>query len=122
MQWVGVLAGMSGDGHMNKTERSAGDMVLFELVFVLDAFDAEERQTEQHGYGEAHEQQRSAGSLRGPDREDDGQTAADEHGGVGGAEAHVDSFAGGGEVSEIPAAVDQVSAEQAAEEHDFSGQ
>jgi hypothetical protein len=59
--------------------------------------------------------------LRGPDGENHGQAAADEDGGVGGAESAL-MEAGGGEISEVPAAVDQVGAEQAAEEHDFGGE
>ena len=119
---IGVLAGMPGNWLVVETERRAGHVMLHELVSVLDALDAEEGETEQHGDDEADNQQRAARGLRGPDGEHYGQAAADEHGGVGGAERHVDGFAGGGEVSEIPAAVNQVGAEQAAEEHDFGGE
>ncbi len=96
--------------------------MLHELFPVLDAFDAEEDETEQHGDDEAANQQRAARGLCGPDSEDYGQAAADQHCSIGGAVGHVDGFAGGGEVSKVQAAVDQVSAEQAAEEHDFSGE
>ena len=40
-------------------------------------------------------------SLRGPDGQHDGQAAADQDGGIGGAQSDVESFAGGGEVAEI---------------------
>ena len=41
---VGVLPGMAGDRHMIETERRAGDVMLFEFVFVFDALDAEKDQ------------------------------------------------------------------------------
>ena len=113
---------MSGDWHFLETEGRAGDVMLHKFFPVLDAFDAEEGETEDHREDEARDQQCAAGGLCGPDREDYGQTAADEYGGVGGAVAHVDGFAGGGEIREIPAAVNQVGAEQAAEKHDFGGE
>src|SRR5579872_1215776 len=96
--------------------------MLDEFVAVLDAFDAEENETEQHGGDEAEDEQRTAGGLCGPDRENDRETAADEDSGVGGTESHIDSFAGGGEVRKIPVAIDQVSAKESAEEHDFGGE
>src|ERR1700677_2832365 len=96
--------------------------MLDKLFPVLDSLNAEEGETEEHGDGEADEQEGAASGLRGPDGEDYGQAAADEHGSVGGAETHIDAFAGGSEVSEVPAAVNQVSAEQTAEKHDFGGE
>ena len=39
---VGVLIGMAGDRHVIEAEGRAGNVMLFEFVFVLDAFDAEE--------------------------------------------------------------------------------
>src|ERR1700691_5280603 len=119
VMWISILAGVSGDRHILEAEGCPGYMMLLKFLCVFDAFDAEKRETEQHGDDETDDQQRAARSLRGPDGEHHGQTAADEHGGVCGAEAHVDGFAGGGEISKVQAAVNQVSAEQAAEEHDF---
>src|ERR1700730_12779183 len=107
---------MPGDLFLLKTERRAGNVVLDKLVAILDSFDAEEDDTEKHGENEAADEQRAASGLRGPNRENHGQAATDEYYGIGGAQRHVDGFAGGGEVGEIPAAVDQVGAEQAAEE------
>src|SRR5271165_6294786 len=115
---IGVLTGMTGN-LLVKTEGRAGDVMLIELVFVFDPFDAEEGASEDHGEREHGEQKAAARSLCGPDGEHDGQAAADEDGGVGAAESSVNGRAGGGEVSEVPSAVDQVGAEQAAEKHDL---
>ena len=93
--------------------------MLVEFVLVFFAFDAEEDAAEEHGDDEAANQQRPAGGLRGPNGKYDGQAAANEHGGVGGAKGCVDGFAGGAEVAEVPETIDQISAEHAAEEHDF---
>src|SRR5271155_1099155 len=119
---IGELTRMPRDGDVLETKRSAGDVMLFELVFVFDRLDTEEGKTEKHGDPEHGDQQGSAGGLSGPDGEDHGQTTADEYGGIGGAERSVDGFAGGGEVSEVPPAVNQVGAEQAAKKHDFGGE
>src|ERR1700735_2707572 len=45
---IGVLTGMPWNLFLIKTEGCAGDVVLDELVFVLDALDAEKGETEQH--------------------------------------------------------------------------
>src|SRR6266851_5654792 len=122
MAGISVLPGMTGDGLVLETERCAGDVMLHEFFAILDALDAEEGEAKQHGDDEAADQERAAGGLRRPDGENHGQTTADEHCCIGGAVAHVDGFAGGGEVPEIPAAINQVGAEQPAEEHDFGGE
>ena len=57
---------------------------------------------------EHDDQQAAASGLRGPNGQHYRQAAADQDGGVGGAESGVDGFAGGAEISEIPKAVDQV--------------
>src|SRR5689334_25064566 len=95
--------------------------MLVELVFVLDALNAKECKAEEHRQDQHYDQQAATGGLRGPDREDDGQAAADQNGGVGRAERGVDRLAGGSEVAEVHAAVDQVRTKQSAEEHDFGG-
>src|SRR5580704_9380144 len=96
--------------------------MLNKFFAILDALDAEEGHAEHHCRDEADDQERAAGGLRGPDRENYGQTAADENGGIGRAEGHADGRTGGGEVGEIPTAIDQVSAEESAEEHEFGCQ
>src|SRR5580704_18913142 len=108
--------GMPGDRHLLETERSAGYVMLDELVFVLDTFDAEEGEAQDHSEDEAHDQQHAAGGLCSPDREDHGQTATDEDGCVGGAHSDVQRFTGSAEVAEVFQAVNQVRTEQAAEE------
>ena len=119
---VSVLIGMSGDCNVIEAERRAGNVVLFEFVFIFFALNAQEHHAEEHGDDEAANQKRAARDLRGPYGEDYGQAAADQHSGVGGAERGVDGFAGGAEVAEIPATINQIGAEQSAEEHNFGAQ
>src|ERR1019366_7170515 len=118
---VGVLTAMARNLLM-KAEGSAGNVMLIELVFIFDSFDTEEDASEKHGEREHGEEKPATRRLRGPDGEHDGHAAADEDGGVGAAESSVDGRAGGGEISEVPTAINQVGAEQAAEEHNFGGE
>src|SRR5258708_3844621 len=118
MTRVRVLAAMPWN-FLVKTKRSAGNVMLVKLVFIFDPFDAEKGETEKHGGGKAGDQEDSASSLRRPHGEHNGQTAANEDRGVGCAEGHVDGFAGGSEVCEVPVAVNQIRAKQSPEEHDF---
>ena len=76
--------------------------MLFEFIFVLDPFDTEKDETEQHRDYEPANQQSAAGRLRSPDGENHGQTAADEDSGIGGAESGVNGLAGGAEIPEVP--------------------
>src|ERR1700733_6435790 len=116
------LPGMPGDLHVVETERSARDVMLFELFSVFNPFNAQKDEAEKHGNHEHADQERAAGGLRRPDGKDNGQTAADEYAGVGGAEVHIDCLPARREVAEIPPAVNQVAAEQAPEKHDFRRQ
>src|SRR5258706_8271712 len=102
---IRVLARMAGNFFLIKTKRSAGNVMLHKLVFVLDSLNAEEGETEEHGYGKAANEQGSAGGLSSPDCEHHGQAAADEHRSVRGAKGHVDGLAGSSEVSEIPSPI-----------------
>src|ERR1039457_7344801 len=97
-------------------------MMFVELGLVFDALDAEESDSEEHCEDEHRDQERSTGGLGSPDGEHHGQAAADQNGGVGATEPGIDGLAGGSKISEIPAAVNQIRAEQAAEEHDFGGE
>ena len=45
---IGVLAGVPGNFLVFEVERRSGNVVFYELVFVLDAFDAEECAAEEH--------------------------------------------------------------------------
>src|SRR5712691_1889544 len=105
MAGISVLAGMPGDWLVLETKGCTGDVMLHEFFPVLDAFDAEEDEAKQHGGDEAADQEGAAGGLRGPDRQHHSQAAADENGSVGRAITHVDGFAGGSEIPEIPAAI-----------------
>src|SRR5579864_7294660 len=108
MAGVGILIGVSRHRDMLEAEGCAGYVVLVELIFVLDAFDPKEGETEQHGEREHAEHYGAAGGLRRPDGENDSQAAADQHGGVGGAESSIDRFAGSSEIRKVPEAVNEV--------------
>src|ERR1700679_456861 len=88
---VGELTGMSGDGLVLEAERRAGHVVLHKLIVVFDALNAEESAAENQREDEAGDQKRATGGLGSPDGEYDGQAAADENRGVGGAERGVKS-------------------------------
>src|SRR5579863_10682959 len=103
---VRVLIGVSRDRHVIEAEGSAGHVVLFKFVLVLDAFDPEEGKAEKHGEDEHRDQDHATPGLRGPDGEDDGQAAADQDGCVGGAKGGVYRLAGSSEIAEIPSAID----------------
>src|ERR1700733_8983013 len=122
MARVRVLSGMAGNRNVFKTEGSARHVMLVEFVLILFAFDAEKNAAEEHGEDEADDQERTAGGLRRPNGEYDGQAAANEHGGVGGAERGVYGFAGSAEVAEVPAAINQIGTEHSADENDFGGE
>src|SRR5258708_29561221 len=122
MSRICVLAGMPWNLLFLKTEGSAGNVMLVKLVFIFDPFDAEEGETEKHGAGKAADQEGSASGLRRPHGEHHGQTAANEDRGVGCAERHVDGFAGGREVCEVPVAVNQICAEQSPAKNKFGGE
>src|SRR5581483_3880837 len=94
-------------------------MVLDKLIVIFDALDSKEAEAEDHGESEHHEGEATATGLDRKDGEDDGQTAADQDSGIGGAQGGIDRFAGRREIREIPAAINQIGAEQAAEEHHF---
>src|SRR3974390_477899 len=119
---IGVLPGLAGDRFMFKTERWARDMVLVKLLFVLDALDTEKSDAEKHGEDKHCQEQRAARCLRRPYGENDSQAAADQNGRVGSAESSVDRLAGGGKIAEVPSAINQIGAEEAAEEHDFGSE
>ena len=53
---VGVLAGMTREGHVLEAKRSAGNVMFFEFVSVLDGLDAKKCETEEHSQAE-HDQQ-----------------------------------------------------------------
>jgi hypothetical protein len=97
-------------------------MVFFKFIFVFLAFNPEKSEAEEHSQDEAADHQLTIGNLRSPDREDDGQAAADQDSGIGGAESGVDGLAGSAEISEIPETIDQVRAEQPPEKHNFGGE
>ncbi|MGB8912387.1 MAG: hypothetical protein WCC85_08945, partial [Candidatus Sulfotelmatobacter sp.] len=120
MAGIGELTGMPWNRDMIETERSAGDVMLFEFVRVFFAFDTKESEAEKHGDRQHADQQGSTRGLRGPNRENDGQTAANKYGRVGCTKRRINRFAGRSEVSEVPLPVYQVSTEQPAKEHDFS--
>src|SRR5579871_4740794 len=61
---VGVLAGTARNRYVIETERSAGHMMLFKLIFVLFRLDSEECQAEEHGQGEHADQKSLARGLR----------------------------------------------------------
>src|SRR5204863_5497860 len=103
-------------------KRRSRYVVLDELAVVLDAFDAEKRRAEDHRDDEKHHQHLALAELRGVDRQRHRQAAGDEHNGVDGAERDVELVAGGGEGVGIPAPVDGVRGEQAAEEEHFGDQ
>jgi hypothetical protein len=97
-------------------------VVLVELLLILNALDSKEYQSEKH---REHEHEKHDGALRSlgsPDCEHDGQTAADQDGGVNSAEPDGDRCTGSGKVSEVLAPINQVRAEQSTEEHDFGSQ
>src|ERR1035441_2864005 len=119
---VGQLIGMTGERLFIEIEGSAWDVMLHKLVVVFDSFDAEECEAQGQGEHKARDQERAAGSLRSPDGQDYGQAAADQDGGVCSTEAGIEGFAGSGKVAEIPQPVNEVGAEQAAEEHDLGAQ
>src|SRR5262252_10841506 len=82
MLGVCVLARLAGDLLVIKTKRRTGNMVLVKLLFVLDALDPKESQSEQHGEREHQEHDGALRSLGGPDGEHDGQAATDQDGSV----------------------------------------
>jgi hypothetical protein len=113
---------MSWNGHVIETERCAGYVALVEFLFVFDALDAEEGEAEKHGQDEAANHQGAPSGLSAPNGEHHGQAAADEDRRVRGAKAGLNRGAGGSEISKVQAAVNQIGAEQSAEEHDFGSQ
>src|SRR5258708_6207125 len=120
--WIGVLTGMTRNRLIRKAKRRSGHMMLHKFLAILYALDAEERNTEEHRGDEANDQERAPRGLCSPDCENHSQAAANQHGSVRRAVGHVDCFTGGGEVSEIPSAINQIGAKQSAKEHDFSGE
>src|ERR1700676_1842983 len=102
---ISILAGMPGDRFVFETERCSRDMMFDKLFAVFDALDAEKTDAEKHRDDKAADQQCAARSLRGPDCENHGEAAADQHSSIGGSVGHVDGLAGSGEVAEIPAAI-----------------
>src|ERR1700686_846420 len=75
---VGVLVRMSWNGHVIEAEGCARYVVLVEFLFVFDALDAEESETEKHGQDKAANHQGATADLRAPYGEHHGQAAADE--------------------------------------------
>ena len=71
--------------------------MLVELVRVLDAFDAEENAAEDHRQHDEHHDALARVQLRRVHRQRHRQAAADEHGGVDGAERDVEMMARGRE-------------------------
>src|ERR1700751_2103821 len=98
------------------------DVVLDELVVVFDALNSKEDEAEQHGQDQANDDGLLLAELRGADRERDGQTGADQHGGVGSTQHDAEALATGAEVPEVPVAVNQGGAEHAPEKNDFVGE
>ena len=93
--------------------------MLFKFAGPFDSLDPKESQTQ-------HECQRQVNHLRLPlsnlgraDCQHDGQAAADEDSGVNRTQCDVERVTGGGELREIPEAVDEIGAKHAAEEHDL---
>src|ERR1700733_1201100 len=63
---IGVLIGMARNWNVIEAEGRAGNVMLFEFVFVLIGLDAEENHTEKHGDDEAADQKVATRNLRGP--------------------------------------------------------
>src|ERR1700728_450189 len=122
MARVGVLVRMARNRYVIEAEGWPRNVVFFEFFFILDALDAQECEPEEHRDHEAADQQPATSRLRSPNRKNNRQTTADEDSGVCGAKRSIDRLAGGAEISEIPPAINQIGAEQTAEEHDFSAQ
>src|SRR5215470_7459943 len=78
MLGVRVLARLAGDFLVIKTKRRTRNMVLVELLFVLNALNPKEGQSEEHREGEHHEHHRALRSLGGPNGKHDGQAATDQ--------------------------------------------
>src|SRR5579863_4976727 len=119
---VRILPRMVGNFFMLETEGSSRDVVLDKLVAIFLAFDAEKGKAEEHGQDEHGDHEHAPCGLGSPNGKDDGQAAADEDSGVGSAQRGINRFAGGCEISEVPAAINQIGAKQAAEKHDFSAE
>src|ERR1700679_2632979 len=64
---VGELTGVSGDGLVLEAEGGAGHVVLYKLIAVFDALNAEESAAENQCEDEAGDQKRQAGGLGRPD-------------------------------------------------------
>src|ERR1035437_11137022 len=122
MARVGVLVRMARNRYVIEAEGCPRNVVFFEFFFILDALDAQECEPEEHGDHEAPDQETATSRLRSPNRKNNSQTTADEDRGVRGTKRSADRLAGGAEISKVPPAINQIGAEQTAEEHDFSGQ
>src|SRR5690348_766501 len=96
-----------------------GDMVLFIFVAPFLGFNAQEGQAEEKSQQQHFYLKLAITKLCRADRHRHGQAAANQHGGVKGTDRKGEAPAGSCEHWEIPAAIDQVSAEHSPEEHDF---
>src|SRR6266851_3425339 len=81
--WICVLIRMARNLFL-ELERSPGHVMSFELFLVLDPFDAQESQSQYQRQGQVSHQHHAAPSLCRPNRQNHGQAAADQHGGIGG--------------------------------------
>ncbi len=100
----------------------AGDDVLDEFLVVLVGLHAQERAAQDQCGDQEIDQRAAVAGLRRADGKRHGETAAEQDGGVGRAEAHIENVAAALERGEVEPAIDGVGGKQAAEEHDFSDQ
>src|SRR5215469_11752138 len=101
-------------------EIRARNMVVYPLIVVLDGFNPKKDAAQADGCDEEENQQHALPSLCAPNRHGHRKTGADEHSGIRGTQRYVGGAAGGHERVVVHVAVNQISSEEAAEEHDFS--
>src|SRR6266852_4047449 len=124
---VGILAFRLGELLLTGkqfviAEAGSGDVMLLEFFGVFVGLDAQKDETQKDGSDEPEDEGHALANLGGTNRQNHGQAGADEYHRVYRAEFNVQLLTGGTEVHKILVAVNQVSAEHAAEEHDFLGE
>src|SRR5580704_6241153 len=94
-------------------------MMLDPFLVILDAFEPKKHAPQYQSPDEKHDARFLLSKLRGANRQNHSEAAANQYTGVDRADGHVHEMAGGSERLRIHIAIHRVAAEHSPEKHDF---